>query len=164
MNKRITYVLKSLIVLSLVVSSPFSFAEDASKKTIVKPILLDENKLAGKGLVPFEAPWPKRSLVSGIESHRYTVLFSGQILVLIYEADDGLLKFEDYPFDEFVQVLSGRLILTPNGAEPQVFEAGDSIVLPRGFSGTWEMQDNYRELIIIEKTAYDYGSKMLFAE
>jgi hypothetical protein len=28
-------------------------------------------------------------------------------------------------------------------------------VVPKGFTGTWEMQGNYRELIAIERKAYD---------
>ena len=33
--------------------------------------------------------------------------------------------------------------------------AGDSLVVPKGFSGTWEMIGNFRELVVIEKKAYE---------
>ena len=51
--------------------------------------------------------------------------------------------------DEFVYVLSGKLILTePNGTRHE-YVPGDSLVLPIGYTGTWEMQGNYRELVVL---------------
>jgi hypothetical protein len=29
------------------------------------------------------------------------------------------------------------------------------VVVPKGFTGVWKMEGNYRELIAIERTAYD---------
>jgi uncharacterized cupin superfamily protein len=31
----------------------------------------------------------------------------------------------------------------------QEFRPGDSLVLPVGYTGTWEMQGNYRELAVV---------------
>ncbi len=46
---------------------------------------------------------------------------------------------------------SGKLILTePNGTAHQ-FLPGDTLVLPLGYTGTWEMQGNYREIAITAK-------------
>jgi uncharacterized cupin superfamily protein len=46
-------------------------------------------------------------------------------------------------------VLSGKLVLTePNGTVNE-FRPGDSLVLPAGYTGTWEMQGNYRELAVV---------------
>jgi uncharacterized cupin superfamily protein len=53
--------------------------------------------------------------------------------------------------DEFVHVLSGKLILTePNGAVHE-FLPGDSLVVPKRYAGTWEMQGVYRELVVLMK-------------
>ena len=76
--------------------------------------------------------------MSGVESHRFDSLFAGQLVVSIYEGDDGLLKLKDYPFDEFVHVLHGRAILTADDGAPQTFKAGDTFVVPKGFTGTGE--------------------------
>jgi uncharacterized cupin superfamily protein len=50
-------------------------------------------------------------------------------------------------------VLSGKLILTePNGTVHE-YHPGDSLVLPAGYTGTWEMRGNYRELaVVIQKS------------
>ncbi len=66
---------------------------------------------------------------------------------------------EPFLYDEFVTVLSGKAILTPAGGVPQEFITGDSFVIPKGFHGTWQMFGNYRELIVVERQAYEeaYG-------
>ena len=33
-------------------------------------------------------------------------------------------------------------------------EAGESLVVPKGFMGIWEMQGDFRELVVIETEAY----------
>ena len=46
-------------------------------------------------------------------------------------------------------MLSGKLILAePNGTARE-YHPGDSLVLPAGYKGTWEMQGNYRELAVV---------------
>ena len=57
---------------------------------------------------------------------------------------------EDIGFDEFIHVLDGTLILTDKQGHAQQFEAGDFLVMPKGFSGTWETLGNYRELVVME--------------
>ena len=60
-------------------------------------------------------------------------------------------------FDEFVQVLNGTSVLTAADGEPQEFTVGDNFVVPKGFTGTWEMRGNFRELIIMEANALAAG-------
>ncbi len=164
MNMYIAKVSRLIFIVFLSVIPQLNQAGDTPDKAMPKPVLLDKDKINGKGLTTLETPWPKRMLVSGIETHRFDNLFTGQLVVSIYQADDGMVKIEDYPFDEFVHVLNGRSILTAKGAAPQTFEAGDSFVVPKGFTGTWEMQDNFREMIVIEKNANEAGLEKLFAE
>ena len=51
--------------------------------------------------------------------------------------------------DEFVHVLSGKLILTEPTGMVHEYHPGDSLVLPVGYTGTWEMQGNYREIAVV---------------
>lgn len=74
----------------------------------------------------------------------------------IYEDDPATFAITDpFPFDEFVLVLSGKLILTDAGGQVHEFVAGDSLVVPKDFTGTWKMLGNYRELIAVGTTAYE---------
>jgi len=82
---------------------------------------------------------------------RVATLFQGKELhVSIFESTPAKTNHRKRPtdVDEFVYVLSGKLILTePNGTKHE-YRPGDSLVLPVGYTDTWEMQGNYRELVV----------------
>jgi hypothetical protein len=96
----------------------------------------------------------KDILESGELKMRVATLFEGKELrVEIFESTPARTNHRKRPTegDEFVYVLSGKLILTePNGTSHQYYP-GDSLVLPAGYTGTWEMQGNYREIAIVAK-------------
>jgi len=54
-----------------------------------------------------------------------------------------------------VLVLSGMLILTDSRGTVHEYFPGDSLMVPKGFTGIWRMLGNYRELITIERAAYE---------
>jgi hypothetical protein len=120
------------------------------------PVRLDADKLAGLGLEEFE-PFPKEIVLSGRSKHSYHTFFSGEeVVVEVYEAEPAKLKIDEpWPYDEFIYVLSGKLVLTDARGKVTQFVAGESLVVPKGFVGTWEMQGNFRELVVIEKKAYE---------
>jgi len=119
------------------------------------PVRLDADKLAGLGLEEFES-FPKEMVLSGRSKHSYHTFFSGEeVVVEVYEAEPAKLKIDEpWPYDEFIYVLSGKLVLTDARGEVTQFVAGESLVVPKGFLGIWEMQGNFRELVVIEKKAY----------
>ena len=83
---------------------------------------------------------------------RVATLFSGKELrAEIFESNAAKNESPDAPDDgdEFVQVLSGKLILTEPNGRVHEYHPGDSLVLPAGYTGTWEMQGNYRELAVV---------------
>jgi len=134
----------------------------ADEADSIKAVKMDPDKLAGVGLPveePFMAP---KDVLNGNHRPRGEVLFYGEQLIMeIYEDDPATFDFhKPFPFDEFIIVQSGKLILTATDGEPQEFTAGDSLVVPKGFTGTWQMLGNYRELVAIERTAFEkaYGS------
>lgn len=119
------------------------------------PVRLDAEKLAGLGLEEFE-PFPKEMVLSGRSRHRYHTFFSGEeVVVEVYEAQPAKLKIDEpWPYDEFIYLLSGKLVLTDAEGTVTQYVAGESLVVPKGFLGIWEMQGNFRELVVIEKQAY----------
>ena len=119
------------------------------------PVRLDAEKLAGLGLEEFE-PFPEEMVLSGRSRHSYHTFFSGEeVVVEVYAAQPAKLKIDEpWPYDEFIYLLSGKLILTDAKGEVTEYVAGESLVVPKGFVGIWEMQGNFRELVVIEKQAY----------
>jgi uncharacterized cupin superfamily protein len=124
-----------------------AFADDR-----VAPVRLDRDKIAGLGLTAIPPDAYKDILVSGELNMKVAALFEGKELrVSIFESTPAKTNHRTRPtdVDEFVYVLSGKLILTePNGTAHE-FRPGDSLVLPVGYTGTWEMQGNYRELVVV---------------
>ncbi len=53
--------------------------------------------------------------------------------------------------NEFVHILSGSMTVTADGdgAEPVKLVAGDTILFPVGWSGTWEIHETLRKLYVI---------------
>ena len=90
------------------------------------------------------------------------IVYQGEELVMeIYEDEEASFAIRaPYPVDEFVQVLSGKLILTDARGQEQEYVQGDSLVVPKGFTRIWEMRGNFRELIAVERVAYEraFGS------
>ena len=51
--------------------------------------------------------------------------------------------------EEYCRLLAGKVILTEDGGEPQVFVSGDEFIIPEGFVGTWETVEICRKLYVI---------------
>jgi len=127
--------------------SPKVLADDR-----VAPVGFDRDKMAGLGLTAIPPDAYKDILESGELNMRVATLFAGKELrAEIFECTPARTNHRKRPTDgdEFVSVLSGKLILTePNGTKHE-YRPGDSLVLPAGYTGTWEMQGNYRELAVV---------------
>jgi uncharacterized cupin superfamily protein len=130
---------------------------EVKAQTAPSPVRLNPDKLAGIDLPagePFIAP---EDVLEGSHRPRGEMLYHGKELVMeIYEDDAATYAVtEPFPFDEFILVMSGKLILTDARGQVQEFVAGDSLVVPKGFTGIWKMVGNYRELIAIVTSAYE---------
>jgi hypothetical protein len=116
------------------------------------PVRLDPDKIAGLGLTAIPPDAYADILVGGELNMRVATLFEGEELrVSIFESTPAKTDHRTRPtdVDEFVYVLSGKLILTEPDGKVHEFTPGDSLVLPIGYTGTWEMQGNYRELVVL---------------
>jgi uncharacterized protein len=116
------------------------------------PVRLDPEKIAGLGLTAIPPDAYADILVGGELNMRVARLFEGKELrVSIFESTPAKTDHRTRPndVDEFVYVLSGKLILTEPDGTAHEFLPGDSLVLPVGYTGTWEMQGNYREIAVV---------------
>lgn len=101
-----------------------------------------------------QPPWPEFMQIRPPNTHNSSAWFVGeQLTSVVYQAADSILKFDDLPYDEQVVVLAGSVTLTTRGGKPETFVAGDAFALARGWSGTWEMRDGYRELATFESNS-----------
>lgn len=93
---------------------------------------------------------------SGSLPNSESSLFEGDNIVAVWEGGPAILLL-DTPttYDEFVVVLKGELILSDNDGNKATYRQGDMFMLPKGFMGTWEMTEEYRELIVVDTDAYN---------
>ena len=167
-RRSISYLGTCLVVVlgvTLAVSSPV-LAEDpgggAEASAAPVPVRMNPDKLAGGDLPPSEPFITPDQVLEGSHRPRGEVLYQGEELVMeIYEDDAATYAIkEPFPVDEYVQVLSGKLILTDSRGTLHEYFPGDSLMVPKGFTGIWKMLGNYRELVAIDRAAYEraYGS------
>lgn len=50
---------------------------------------------------------------------------------------------------EVIQVIAGRMTVTPDGGEPRELGSGDLAVFPKGWSGTWDVHETIRKVYAI---------------
>ena len=142
-----------LVLGGLLVAVSLTVSGEQSEEPAATPLRLEPTKMPYAAMKTDMPPWPDEDVLSGVSEHRYEYLYSGDIDVAIYAAKPMTLRIRDYDIDEFVMVVSGTLILTADGGSPQRFEAGESVLVPKGFNGTWEMQGNFREMVVIMNRA-----------
>ena len=134
----------------------------ADEAETLSPVKIDPAKIAGVDL-PEEEQWMSpEDVLAGVHRPRGEILYYGdQLIIEVYEDDPGVYRFPDpFTYDEFVEIQSGKLILTGSDGIAHEYLAGDTLVVPKGWTGTWEMIGNYRELIVIDREAYEaeYGT------
>jgi len=150
MLKFSAYVLCGALAIGVAISvGTTAFAQDK-----VAPVRFDRDKIGGLGLTAIPPDAYKDILVAGQLNMRVATLFDGKELrASIFESTPAKTDHRTRPndSDEFVLVLSGKLILTEPNGTAHSFQPGDTLVLPVGYTGTWEMQGNYREIAITAK-------------
>ena len=140
-------------LLLLLLGQSVNSQESPPELTPVIPIAIEQGYLEGRGLTrvdPSEFDGENVTRDEDFTSDSYTHgFYTGKIFVAVYEAGPGRVYIDGALFDEFVQILEGRLILTPDAGEAVEFKQGESLVVPQGYKGYWYMPEKYRELIVI---------------
>jgi uncharacterized cupin superfamily protein len=80
------------------------------------------------------------------EDYRDTV---NGIEVGVWEGTPGQFPASRDGYSEICQILSGLAILHTDGGESVELRAGDTIVMPTGWVGRWELLEPLRKLYVI---------------
>ena len=73
---------------------------------------------------------------------------TGNVLVAFWEGEPGSVYLGAWPYDEVCVLLEGRVALVDEDGGRREFAAGDSFVIPRSFSGTWETIERSRKIFV----------------
>ena len=69
----------------------------------------------------------------------------------VWECTPGGWPIENRPDSETVRILSGRARLTDAGGSSVELSAGDVLVLPKGWSGRWDILETVRKYYAVAK-------------
>ena len=100
---------------------------------------------------------PAEKLIAG--NPRQTVWMQyrdpgGKFFVGIWESEPGKWSV-DYTEEEYFQVESGCSVVTDAAGHATRVSAGASMVIPRGFRGTWEVLETTRKRFVIYEPDHD---------
>lgn len=73
---------------------------------------------------------------------------SGRFLVGEWHSEVGRWRVA-YTEEEYCRMLEGTSVITDDAGHAVTVRAGDSFVVPRGFTGTWEVVEPTRKTFVI---------------
>ena len=66
----------------------------------------------------------------------------------VWEANEVAAHLKNYPWTEYVLMLSGRVVITNDDGTQNEFKAGDIFVMPKGFTGIWDVREPMKKVIV----------------
>lgn len=68
----------------------------------------------------------------------------------IWTCTPGRLKSMDYPINELCVLLEGKLgLLDPETGEEQIFQAGDTFLVPKGNRAEWVIYETVKKIYMV---------------
>lgn len=85
------------------------------------------------------------ALTEGLTEAELQIWQNGKIETGIWEGSVGDFTAERNGYSEICSILSGRVLIEAEGAEPEQFGPGDIIAMPSGWKGVWRIQEPLRK-------------------
>lgn len=73
----------------------------------------------------------------------------GQIEIGVWECTPGSFTSDRSAGPEFCHLLQGRAVMTEANGTRRELKAGDALLLPQGWKGTWEVSEHVRKIYVI---------------
>jgi uncharacterized protein len=127
--------LASIVMTEAFAPAIVDFASAPAETTVVKP--------------------PADRLLKGDPEQTARNYFSdstGRFFAGVWESTPGRWRVR-YTENEFCHLTRGRVRIEDGAGRHWTFKAGDSFVIPAGFSGTWEVQEPTAKLYVIYEPA-----------
>lgn len=148
--------LSALAVVMLLCDQPHAFGTSAASGTEIVPLSMTDlsgkpiSRLAnsGAGDVHLKVRQGEGRAFSSVA--RYTSA-DQQLKVNVKRFEQSTLELVDWPIDEVMILINGRVEITGATGRTRIYDAGDAFVMPKGFTGRW------RQLSAIEMYTVEYG-------
>ena len=80
--------------------------------------------------------------------HLFFTNAAGNVNAGVWQCSPCTERITDYPYDQCCFVLEGSLTITDEQGHAETFNPGDSFIIPRGFTGLWQMTERYRNFFV----------------
>jgi hypothetical protein len=131
---------------------------------VLQPVPLPPDYAEGKNLKPLGS-WPADMVIKPFSKNDYASWYVGSdISSSVAQLADGKLQLRDTPFDEHVHVLEGTAILTSADGKVHTFHKGSTFIVPKHWTGTWEVKGNFREEMTFYTKSLNEAMKKFFAK
>jgi len=86
-----------------------------------------------------------------MESHFHFKSDNSRVLAGTWTSTTGKYQvvYADPRLHEFVHMIEGKLVITPDGGAPVILGPGDAFVIEPGFKGTWEVVESVRKHFVL---------------
>ena len=101
--------------------------------------LARDGKISGRWM--FDSGDPQTSGITFFSGHG--------VEVGVWECTPGGWAIVDRPTTETMMLLGGTAVITPADGEPVELGEGDVFVLPKGWSGRWDVTETVRKLYVL---------------
>jgi uncharacterized cupin superfamily protein len=111
-------------------------------------VRLDRDRLEGNNLGKFEPYEPDHSDLMA-RGHNFFTSADGNFSLGVWETKPGKLSIPDpYTVDELMYVLEGKIVLIDDQGNQSEYGAGEGVVLPKGWSGTFSVPEGARKIYV----------------
>jgi len=94
----------------------------------------------------------KTGALRGEPADSGTVLYEDdQVQIGVWECSEGAFPSKKDGMTELMVCLAGEGVLKTDGGEPITLEAGAGVIVPDGWTGTWDVKSAVRKFYVIVK-------------
>ena len=117
-------------------------------------IAFDRDGPDGRGLSAIDESPDDLPLVpgSGVRVQRGDTYFTddtGKCIAGIWDCTPCQTAMGPYPFDEFMVILEGSVIIVHEDGTETIFRAGESFVIPKGAPVSWKQTESLRKFYVV---------------
>ncbi len=121
---------------------------------MIETLLLDPNGLPDSGMGEWQTMTGADLLTDAPKERNAIVFESGEegnrlVKIGVWECEAYAEHMNSYPYDEYMRVLDGSVIIIPDGGEAVTYKVGDSFFMPRGFKGVWKQTETMKKYFAI---------------
>ncbi|MCC3861100.1 cupin domain-containing protein [Pseudemcibacter aquimaris] len=150
---KLNFFIRSICALAFLLSS--SMISYAQENDIVQ-LRIPNSVLAGETLGDF-APYNSEISDLMVRENVFYKSSDGGYSAGIWESKTGSVEIDNFPITEIIYILEGSAMLNAPGKVPIAYSAGEGIVIPKGWSGTFTVPQGGLKMIYSNYTNDDLG-------